>query len=415
MVKSGKLAGLISMRTFFQVVAAVMLPSCPEVKQRLTPYREHSRALLRPQFSRDQVADLNLEETHVQHMFKHLSTSSGWTPQIDLSPLFFRLTIDSATEFLFGQSIQSQVPSTAEEGVYNAQFNWNSLADAFDRGTAVLGVRSRLSGLYWLYKPKQFEQDCKEVHRFADYFVNLALQQTGEPLGEEKSKYVFLRELAKTNKDPIELRSQLLNILLAGRDTTAGLLGWTCWNLARHPSIYNKLRTTIVEAFGTYNNPHQISFSSLKSCTYLQHVLKETLRLFPSVPLNARQAARDTTLPLGGGPDGTSPVYIKKGQEVGYSVYVMQRREDLWGKDAAIFNPDRWADRKMAGWEYLPFNGGPRICLGQQFALTEVGYVLTRLIQKFDRMENCNPQDEAIHHYSVTSAPKQVLVKLHEA
>jgi cytochrome P450 len=64
----------------------------------------------------------------------------------------------------------------------------------------------------------------------------------------------------------------------------------------------------------------------------------------------------------------------------------MQRREDIWGKDAAVFNPDRWVDRKV-GWEYLPFNGGPRICLGQQFALTEVGYVLTRLIQKFDRIE----------------------------
>jgi cytochrome P450 len=403
------------MRTFFQALVAVTIPSCPEVEQPLTPYREHSRALLRPQFSRDQVADLNLEETHVQHMFKHLSTRSGWTRQIDLSPVFFRLTIDSATEFLFGQSIQSQVPSTAEVGMGNGQFNWNSLADAFDRGTAVLGARARLSGLYWLINPSQFKDDCKEVHRFADYFVNLALQQTSEPVGEEKSKYVFLRELAKVNKDPIELRSQLLNILLAGRDTTAGLLGWTCWNLARHPSIYNRLRTTIIEAFGTYNNPHQISFSSLKSCTYLQHVLKETLRLFPSVPLNARQATRDTTLPLGGGPDGTCPVYIKKGQEIGYSVYVMQRREDLWGKDAAIFNPDRWADRKMVGWEYLPFNGGPRICLGQQFALTEVGYVLTRLIQKFDRMENCDPRDEPIHHYSVTSAPKQVLVRLHEA
>jgi cytochrome P450 len=73
----------------------------------------------------------------------------------------------------------------------------------------------------------------------------------------------------------------------------------------------------------------------------------------------------------------------------------MQRREDIWGKDAAVFNPDRWVDRKV-GWEYLPFNGGPRICLGQQFALTEVGYVLTRLIQKFDRIENCNELNEPI-------------------
>jgi hypothetical protein len=129
--------------------------------------------------------------------------------------------------------------------------------------------------------------------------------------------------------------------------------------------------------------------------------------------LNVRQAIR-TTLPVGGGPDGTSPVFIPKVQEIGYSVYVMQRREDIWGPDAAIFNPDRWADKKV-GWEYLPFNGGPRICIGQQFALTEVGYVLTRLVQKFDKMENCDEQNKPIHQYSVTSAPKQVLVWLHEA
>jgi cytochrome P450 len=410
MAKCGKLTSFILTGTFSGYYRDSLLSV-----QRLSSdsYREHSRALLRPQFSREQVADLNLEETHVQHMLNHLSIQAGWTSQIDLSPLFFRLTIDSATEFLFGQSIQSQNLSSKEGWMHNEQFNWNSLADAFDRGTAVLGVRSRLSGFYWLYNPKQFKDDCQQVHRFADHFVHLALQEVDKPL-EENTRYVFLRELAKTNKDPIELRSQLLNILLAGRDTTAGLLGWTCWNLARHPSIYNKLRTKIVEEFGTYDRPRDITFSSLKSCTFLQHVLKEALRLFPSVPLNARQATRDTTLPVGGGPDGTSPIFVKKGQEVGYSVYVMQRREDIWGKDAAIFDPDRWVDRKV-GWEYLPFNGGPRICLGQQFALTEVGYVLTRLIQKFDRMENCDGQNEPIHHYSVTSAPKQVLVRLHEA
>jgi cytochrome P450 len=328
--------------------------------------------------------------------------------------LFFRLTIDSATEFLFGQSIQSQLSYSQERGAHGGPINFESLAHAFDRGTAAIGVRARLSALYWLHNPREFQDDCKEVNRFADHFVNSVLQQPEEPLEEEKCRYVFLRELAKTTRDPVELRSQLLNILLAGRDTTAGLLGWICWNLARHPSIYSRLRSSIIAEFGEYDKPHAITFSSLKSCTYLQNVLKETLRLFPSVPLNVRQAIRDTTLPVGGGADGTSPVFIPKGQEIGYSVYVMHRREDIWGPDAATFNPDRWADRKV-GWEYLPFNGGPRICIGQQFALTEVGYVLTRLVQKFDKIENCDESNVPIHQYSVTSAPKQVLVRLHEA
>lgn len=231
-----------------------------------------------------------------------------------------------------------------------------------------------------------------------------------------KKRYVFLHALIKETKDPIELRSQLLHLLLAGRDTTAGLLGWTCWNLARHPAVFDKLRRAILETFGTYEHPRDITFERLKSCSYLQYTLNETLRLYPSVPFNSRQATRDTTLPCGGGPDGSAPVYIRKGECVGYSVYVMQRRKDLWGDDPERFVPERWASRRP-GWEYLPFNGGPRICLGQQFALTEAGYVLTRLVQRFDRIEPCLPvsMEEPRHQYSVTSAPKEVLVRLRVA
>lgn len=71
---------------------------------------EHSRALLRPNFVRDQVSDLELEERHVQSLFKVMPTQSdGWTAETNLQQLFFRLTIDSATEFLFGESVDSQL------------------------------------------------------------------------------------------------------------------------------------------------------------------------------------------------------------------------------------------------------------------------------------------------------------------
>lgn len=108
--------------------------------------------------------------------------------------------------------------------------------------------------------------------------------------------------------------------------------------------------------------------------------------MHPSVPINARRAQRDTTLPTGGGPDGKSPVYVRAGQEVVYTVHAMHRRRDIWGPDADEFRPERFEGRK-SGWEYLPFNGGPRICLGQQFALTEAGFVVVRLLQRFDGME----------------------------
>ena len=328
-------------------------------------HREHSRSILRPQFARQQIADLEQEEFHVQDLLEHLpSGSQGWTAETDLSPLFFRLTLDSATEFLFGQSVDSQIAAlpdgakAKQKASAVGQLDWTTFGPAFDNGTMALGHRGRLAHLYWLHNPQSFKDNCKTVQAFADYYVRLALTSSGSEedseKGQKKNRYVFLQELVKVTRDPVELRSQLLNILLAGRDTTAGLLGWTFYSLARDPARYQKLRQAILESFGPYSEkPSDMTFEGLKSCTYLQHVMSETLRLFPSVPLNVRSATKDTTLPLGGGSDGKSPVYVRKGQEVNYMVHVMHRRKNIWGPDADEFKPERWVGRRP-GWEFLP-------------------------------------------------------------
>jgi len=103
------------------------------------------------------------------------------------------------------------------------------------------------------------------------------------------------------------------------------------------------------------------------------HTESLVLRLYPSVPINSRASVKDTTLPTGGGPHGTAPVYIRKGSPVGYAVFAMHRRNDLYGSDAEKFRPERWdpnvsneVDLKNIGWGYLPFNGGPRVCIGRK-------------------------------------------------
>lgn len=268
------------------------------------PDWEHSRAMMRPQFAREQVSDLDLEEKHVQNMMRALDihlNQENRTESVDLQVLFFRLTLDSATEFLFGESVDSQLQlmpgyEIEKRGDSPESFDF---ATAFDQGQMTLATRARFAHLYWLVNPKDFKNACRVCHTFIDHFVRLALSKDSREKELEKGiaggKYVFLEALAAVTQDPIDLRSQLLNILLAGRDTTASLLGWLFLCLSKDPARYKKLRDIVINEFGTYEKPRDITFSKMKSCQYLQHCNNETLRLYPVVPINGRFANKDTS------------------------------------------------------------------------------------------------------------------------
>lgn len=105
--------------------------------------------------------------------------------------------------------------------------------------------------------------------------------------------------------------------MFAGRDTTAGLLGWCLMRLALHPDVFSSLRAAVLREIPAAEQP---TFSQLKGCRPLQHFLQEVLRLHSTVPFNNRVAIRDTTLPVGGGPDQSSPIAVRKGQVVTFSV-----------------------------------------------------------------------------------------------
>lgn len=337
-------------------------------------------------------------------------SQKGWSNLIDLLPLFFNLTLDSATEFLFGESVNSQLDGGAP------------FAYAFDNAQHHLSLGARMGSNYWMAHTKEFHSSTGTVHEFIDRFVQKALDTKSgnkppkNSSESEGSRYIFLEALAEQTQNPLELRNQLLNILLAGRDTTASTLGWFFFTMAdpKYATVFKRLRAVVLDTFGTYENPHPITFESMKSCEYLQWCVNEILRLYPVVPVNNRAASKDTVLPVGGGLDGKSPLYLKKGQEVGYSVHVMHRRKDVWGQDADDFRPERW-EKRRSGWHYLPFNGGPRICIGQQFALTEVAYVIVRLMQRFDDIDGAEV-GPVYHGLTLTNCPGQgVNVRLHFA
>lgn len=355
--------------------------------------------MLRPNFAREQISDLEMEERHVQNLLAALPVQKdGWTATTDIQSLFFRLTMDASTELLFGESVNSQIaenPHLASDKPASNVHDERSFAINFDQAQLHMRKKFRLLNFHWLHNPKEYQKNKKIVNDFVQHFVDLALKRSNNKSNSnkppekppEKARFVFLDALAQQTRNPSLLRGQILNILTAGRDTTASLLSWLFHELLLHPEIFHQLRTTILTHFGTPESPKQpLTFSTLKTCHYLQHVLNEVNRLHAIVPGNGRVSNKPTTLPRGGGPEGKFPIFIPAHQPVDYSVYVMHRRKDLWGEDAEEFRPERFEGRR-SGWEFLPFNGGPRICLGQQFAVTEAGYVVVRLLQMFDRME----------------------------
>jgi cytochrome P450 len=159
--------------------------------------------MLRPQLQHKQYENLEVFRTAVDDLIQRIQDNNG---VIDLQPLFFRLTLDT---------------TTAPEAVGERTF-----ATAFNTAQRWVTNRFRLLDLYWLIDGKEFQQACQDVHHFADQIIdrNLSSDRTDH---DNAGKYVFLDTVAKETSDRTALRGQIINLLAAGRDTTACLLSWT--------------------------------------------------------------------------------------------------------------------------------------------------------------------------------------------
>lgn len=195
---------------------------------------KHSRELLRPQFTANRAEKF----AQIQHAVEDLIAlipGDGKQP-VDLQPLFFRFTLDTTTFLLFGESIGSlRGPQGGEEGAAAAASEETRFAEAFTVAQDYLAQRGRLGDVYWLIGGPKFWNACRTVHAFVDSMVRDRLRDAEEEKKENSDsaaakpdkKYVFLDALLEQTRDVFTLRSQLLNVLLAGRDTTACCLSWT--------------------------------------------------------------------------------------------------------------------------------------------------------------------------------------------
>ncbi|TCD70445.1 hypothetical protein EIP91_003526 [Steccherinum ochraceum] len=357
------------------------------------------RGMSRPFFNRDRIAHFGVFDKHADTALTKLKTRLNEGHAVDFQDLIGRFTLDVATEFLFGSCVCSLAsdlpfPFNAPQSTQNALPNRaEEFARAFKTAQSVLSERLLLQGI-WPFTEiltDRVEQPMKVVRDLLDPVFKEALskEQMRQSIGEKAEEDdTLLGHLAKETSDLNIIRDEILNIMLAGRDTTAAALTFCMYFLCTHPGPRKRLREEILQRLGPNAAPTPEDIRELK---YLRAFINESLRLFPPVPWNSRATVKETTW---ANPDPSGkPYYIPAQANVSFSVFMMHRRKDFWGPDAEVFDPDRFIDERLHKYLvpnpfiFMPFNGGPRICLGQQFAYNEISYFLVRLLQNFESME----------------------------
>ncbi|KDQ23685.1 hypothetical protein PLEOSDRAFT_1047931 [Pleurotus ostreatus PC15] len=367
------------------------------------------RSMTRPFFSRDRISHFDLFDRHAEIVVQKMRERSREGLAIDFQDLMGRFTLDSATEFLFGSCVHSlngRLPYPYDKQLLHYSDSRPSeevaekFAHAFLEAQRIISSREQLGWVWplteiWGDKTKEhmkvvdafiapIVKDAVKKKSLADEekgIIGVANQQNDEVADDE----TLLDHLVKFTSDPVVLRDEVLNIMIAGRDTTAATLTVILYFLSTHPAVFARLRNEVIEKVGTSRRP---TFENIREMKFLRAVINETLRLYPIVPFNVRTSIQPTVWTS---PDpNEKPLYIPAKTKLSYSVMLMHRRKDLWGPDAEEFDPDRFLDARLNkylipnSFAFLPFNAGPRICLGQQFAYNEMSFMVIRLLQAFD-------------------------------
>ena len=184
-----------------------------------------------------------------------------------------------------------------------------------------------------------------------------------------------------------EIRDNLITFFLAGHETTALALSWAFYLLALHPTIEQNLRDKI----------SNIDSQDASDFPYAQQIFEESMRLYPPVPMFDRVALEE---------DEVAGQRIKKGAHIFISPYVLHRHRRLW-TNPNDFDPDRFSPEAVKArhrFQYLPFNAGPRACVGLNFALMEGTLAIVRIAKRYQLKitQTADPTPEAL----VTMRPK---------
>lgn len=222
----------------------------------------------------------------------------------------------------------------------------------------------------------------------------IAERRAGSPdAGDLLSMLVWARGEAGEQMPDRQIRDEVMTLFLAGHETTALALTWTWVLLARHPAVRDRLLRELDEVLGG----RAPTPDDLPKLRYTEHVVTESMRLYPPVWVIGREAVAPTTV---------GDFEVPKGTQIWISQHIVHR-DPRYYADPEAFLPERWEDdlaRRLPRYAYFPFGGGPRVCIGNAFAMMEATLLLAAIARRFTIA--LVPGQEITPEASVTLRPK---------
>ncbi|XP_058797636.1 cytochrome P450 4C1-like isoform X2 [Phymastichus coffea] len=304
---------------------------------------------------------------------------------VNIFELATRYTLDTICEAAMGMNINSQLEPNGE--YVTALHNFSKLSTE-----RYFRFWLKWNAVYYRTQDgKKYLQAMKVMHAFTEkvilqkHFERKNIQPSAinendvDEFGTRKRKVFLdlLLDASEKTENPLtleEIREEVDTFMFAGHDTTSAGISWALFALGNAPDVQKKVHKELKEVFGSGTEP--ATTKQLNQLKYLDRVIKEVLRLYPSAPLIGRKLDKDAVI------DGYS---IPKNTILNIHIYQLHRNPEVWD-DPERFDPDRFLPENIhtkSPYAYVPFSAGPRNCIGQKFAMLELKTALTAILRKW--------------------------------
>jgi cytochrome P450 len=306
-----------------------------------------------------------------------LSSAAATGTILDFQDILQRFAFDNICQIAFGFDPTYLLPSLPQTKF--AQAFEESAKISSERLDALIPVVWKIKKVLNIGSEKRLRIALSEVQEFAKNIIREKKHEYKENASLD-SVDLLSRFLSSNQSNETFVMDIVISFILAGRDTTSSALTWYLWLLSKNPHVESEVLKEIKK------KSKAPIYDEVKDMVYTHASLCESMRLYPPVPSDTKEALNDDVLP-----DGTM---VKKGMRVTYMPYAMGRSETLWGSDWAEFKPERWLENDEAensqwkfmgrdAYTYPVFQAGPRICLGKEMAFLQMKRVLAGFLPQF--------------------------------